>query len=127
MSLLQPGTRLLLEDQAEGWFPLAPADGLHGSVLYAVETDPRDNPFYVISLDPPLEVQERNADTPSGLRSAIYEYAIVKSRWLGSDVGAERQVSTFILLPQPDTPLPTSKSSCIALPIRAWALCSTLS
>jgi hypothetical protein len=123
MSALSSGTSVLMQDQQEGWFPLAPAAGLRGSVLYAVQTEPPDHPLYVIELDQPLEIQEKTGDTPSGFRSIFYSHVVIKSRWRGVEVGSESEVSAYLLLPEPGAPLPTTKAACLTLPIRAWASC----
>lgn len=124
--LLPPGTCLLLEDQGEGWFPLAPSGGLRATVMYEIASSSKGEPFYVTQLEPPLEVQEPTSTTPSGLTAVTYKHAVLKSRWKGVALGTEQQVSAYLLLPQANKPLPLTDNECLSLPIRAWTSCTLI-
>ena len=114
-----PGTALSIESQGEGWFPLGPPV-ICGSIVSTIAST---QPFYVVRLEAPLEVQERADDTPSRLRLRCYEYAVVSSRWEGVDVGAEERVSTHVRLVPQGSPLPSTPEGCNSLPLRVWATC----
>jgi hypothetical protein len=115
---------VLLQDQLDGWFPLAPPAGIHATIVRAIESAATTTAFYVVQFDPPLEVQESPADTPSGIGRVLYEHAIIRSRWQGVSIGSEFQVSVFVLLPPSGRPLPLCESECAVLPVRAWASCT---
>jgi hypothetical protein len=126
MPNLKRGTRLLLEDPGEGWFPLAPAAGLNATVLYEVKNTPPRHPLYVLRLDPALEIQEPGAKTPSSLRLNAYEFAFVSSRLHGVALGSVPKVSAYLFLPRVGQQLPTSESDCEHLEIRSWANCTVI-
>ena len=113
----------LAAHQGEGWFPLAPAGGLRCTVVGTVDRKNASDPFYVVRIEQPLEVQEPATDTPSRLRSHFYNHAVICSRQGRVGVGSEPGNSVFVLLPPPELPLPTTKDACVSLPIRAWAAC----
>jgi len=60
----------VIEDASEGWFPLSPNRSLRTSVLDVLHSHPG---WYVVQLEPPIEVQEASADTRSGLRQRFYD------------------------------------------------------
>ncbi len=120
------GSRVVLQDQAEGWFPLAPREGLTGTVIRAIPRHPHSAPFYVVRLDTTLSIQEPDQDTPSGLRLVAYEHVVVAPRWLGSDLGSHPAVSVYLLSVPPDRQLPAIAEDCEGLPLRTWASCSVL-
>jgi hypothetical protein len=133
--LLAIGTRVTLADQLEGWFPLAPIGGLRGTIAAVVEWKPRGliqklfrrgsrEPFYVVRLDSPLEVQEPASDTPSRLRRKYYGAAVICSRWIGVPLGSERDVSVHLRLLAAGSPFPETVKECHELPVRAWACCN---
>src|ERR1700682_3917490 len=95
---LSPGTTLVLENEGEGWFPLASTKALRGTVAGIVRNPSASEPFYLVRLEFPLEVQEPSSATPSGLLLVRYEYAVVRSRWEGVAVGSESQVSCHVQL-----------------------------
>jgi len=114
------GSAISLEDEGEGWFPLAASSVLRGRVVAVV---PNTEPFYVIHLDVPLEVQEPATDTPSHLRLFRYVHAIVNSRCSGVALGSAPSVSTHVRLVPPGSTPPSTAEGCSALPLRIWAAC----
>jgi hypothetical protein len=121
---LKPGANLLLQNQGDGWFPLAPSAGINATIVRAIAPTSQDSSFYLLQLIPPLEIQEQTNATPSGLQSIIYKHAVIKSRWQGVAIGSEQQVSVFFLLPPTNAALPNSESECASLKIRAWLSCT---
>jgi hypothetical protein len=121
---LQIGTRLLLNDQGDGWFRLAPADGLHVRVEAMIAATSSDEPFYAFRFENQLEVQEDSNQTASKLISVFYERGVIKSRWQGIDIGAEPAVSVYMLLVQAGNPMPISYQECLGLSSRIWASCT---
>ena len=121
---LPHGTVLSLEDQGEGWFPLAPRR-LRATVVDTIESEPHGEPYYLVLLGTPVEVQEPRQETPSGLRSVVYSKLLVRSRWLGTPIGSESHVSAHVCL-VPDRQSPGTSAACSRLPIRIWANCSVI-
>ena len=113
-------TTVSLEDQGEGWFPLASPQVIRGNVVAVI---PSSEPYYVIRLEVPLEVQESDANTLSRLRLHRYEYAVINSRWVGVALASEATVSTHVRLVPPGSPLPSTAEACTMLPLRIWATC----
>jgi hypothetical protein len=114
------GTSVSLENDGEGWFPLAPSSIIRGSIVAVV---PSTEPFYVVQLDTPLEVHEPSSETPAGLRPHRYEHAIVNSRWPGFALGPESRVSVHVRLVPVDTMIPSNAKECAAMPVRISAAC----
>jgi hypothetical protein len=121
------GTQILLEDQGEGWFPLAQANGLRGTVIGVIVRKRHRGPFYLVHLEPPLEIQESGHKTRSGLGLVTYDHLVVAARWLGTDIGAEPRVSVHLLVVPQNQPLPTSPEQCLKFPVVVWANCSIVS
>jgi hypothetical protein len=116
--------KLTLSDEQEGWFPLA-APVLRGEVIQVLPGQADDNPLYVVKLDEPLEIQVLGAATASGLSQVFYPLAVIKSRWKGTDIGTERNVSVYLLLPPPGA-VAEGRARLVQLPIQAWASCNLL-
>jgi hypothetical protein len=118
------GTTLVLENEGEGWFPLASAQAIRGTILGIIRNEAASEPFYLVHLESPLEVQDCSSATPSGLLLVRYEYAVIRSRWTGVAVGSESRVSCFVQLVPLESALPSTAEECAALPLRIWASCS---
>jgi hypothetical protein len=121
--LLAEGTKLAVEDEGEGWFPLAPAHGLRGVVICAIASTAAEDPSYLLRLDSPLDVQEQARHTPSGLALHTYTHLVVRSRWAGVALGSAARVSVQVRLVPEDGPLPSSAGQCESLAGRIWASC----
>lgn len=94
------GTRLKLEAAGEGWFKGA-GPVLFGSVVSALGRKHDSNPWYLVELDEPLEIQESGHDTPSGLRLVRYSQLLVSCRWQATEINEREPVSVFVnLVPQ---------------------------
>ena len=120
---IAPGATVTLKDVDEGWFPLAPAEGLRGSIV-RVLTAPDRTLRYVVELDTPLEVQEPATDTPSALRLHVYRSLVIGARLTGVAIGSEQNVPVYVcLVPQNSEP-PSTIERCAGLPIRVWASCA---
>jgi len=96
--MLTQGIDIILENEKEGWFPLAPSSGLRGKVIRTIPVDPPQVPFYLIQLNSPLEIQEPAKDTPSGLRLQLYSHLVVRSRWVGIPLGSKPSISAQVFL-----------------------------
>jgi hypothetical protein len=114
------GTSLSLENDGQGWFPLAPSSIIRGSIMAVL---PSTEPFYVVQLDTPLEVQEPASESSAGLRLHRYEYAVVSSRWPGFALGPESRVSVDVRLVPVDATIPSTANECAALPVRISVAC----
>lgn len=121
--MLAEDAAVVVQDEGEGWFPLAPACELRGIVVRAIPHSRSDEPFYLLRLAAPLEVQEPGEQTPSGLKFCRYSHLVVRSRWQGVALGSPAPVSAHIwLIPEGD-PVPTSGSKFESLAPRVWATC----
>jgi hypothetical protein len=120
------GTTLSFEDEGEGWFPLAAASALRGSVVGIVAQEFGAEPFYIVQLDSPLEVQESTGDTPSRLGQRFYDHLIIRSRWVGITLGSAPRVSVYVALVPEGSALPSTREECAALPLRIWASCGVV-
>jgi hypothetical protein len=123
---LPPDTPVSIEDQGDGWFPLAGGSALYGNVVARIVSDPGSEPFYLIRLGSPLEVQEPAPDTPSQLRLHTYTHLVVRSRWAGVALGSEPRVSVHLFLVPQGQPLPSTTEECFSLSCAVWARCSVI-
>jgi hypothetical protein len=108
--------KLRLEDQGEGWFWADPAI----TVDVVAEARLRGRRYYKVAFDPPLELQEAGACTPSGLLLVIYPAAWLSSRWVGHEINPDSDTSAFLWLAQETTeaiPPPAGTAPSI------WAMC----
>ena len=121
--LLAEGTKVAVEDEGEGWFPLAPAHGLRGVVIRVITNSSADEPFYLLRLESPLEVQEPAQPTPSGIALHTYTHLVVRSRWSGVALGSAARVSAHVRVVPEHVPLPYTSAQCESLVPRIWASC----
>jgi hypothetical protein len=115
------GRRVTLSDEGEGWFTGC-AD-VNGMIESIIQSNPGDNPYYLVRLDTPLELQESSAATPSGLILRRYSHCAVHCRWQGADINAVTPVSVHVLLVPSGTELPRSKADVARLKKGPWAAC----
>jgi len=115
---LSVGTRVLVEDQGEGWFPLATSNSLGGTVVGHLGA------AYVIALAEPIELQLPTRVTPSGLRRSLADRLILKSRWRGIDIGSEPDVSCHLAIVELGTCTPSDPTELGTLQWFCWAKCT---
>ena len=114
------GALLALSDEGEGWFPDYPST-IYGRVVEEIEYVSSRNPFLLVQLEKPLQIQESGHPTTSGLKLAEYSQVLISSRWLNRPIRANDPVSVFlILLPSDQDPI--SFLNSIKSPHR-WASC----
>jgi hypothetical protein len=123
---LPPGTQVLLEDQGDGWFALAPEAGLPGVIVKAVPAPPRREPAYLVHLESGLELQESGHATPSGLRRRVYDHLLVRSRLQGVALGPSSRVSCDVWLVESVQPLLPTTSDLSRVQPDLWAAVSLL-
>jgi hypothetical protein len=114
------GRLVTLSDEGEGWF--AGYTRVTGVVESVVESNQDDNPYYVVRLESPLELQERGAATPSGFIVRRYSHCVIHCRWW-VDISAKTPESVHVLLVLAGTPVPKNKEDIDNMNIRAWASC----
>ena len=124
--MLAQGTIVAVEDEGEGWFALAPAHGLRGVLVRAIAHSTSDEPFYLLRLNSPLEVQEPSQRVPSRIELHSYSHLVVRSRWAGASLRSAARVSAHVFLVPSGAPLPTSGEQCENLVPRIWASCGVL-
>jgi hypothetical protein len=115
------GRLVTLSDEGEGWF-----NGytrVTGVVESVVHSNQDDNPYYVVRLESPLELQERGAATPSGFVVRRYSHCVIHGRWQGVDISSETPASVHVLLVLAGTPVPQNMEDIRSMIIRAWASC----
>ena len=125
--MISTGAVVTLEDQGEGWFPLAPTHGLRGEVIRVIPDDPPQEPYYLIQLDSPLEVQETSNLTPSGLQLQLYNHVVVRSRWVGVALGSKPSATAQVYLVPAGSPLPSTDAEIKGLTPGVWASCTVAS
>lgn len=121
--LLDEGTAVVIQNIGEGWFPLAPASEISSVVIRAIPHPTGGEPYYLLRLASPLEVQEPGHSTPSGLALRSYSHVVARSRWLGVPLGSAAHASAHIWLVPEGAPLPASGSKYESLAPRIWAAC----
>ena len=115
------GRDVTLSDEGEGWFSgYAEVSGVIESVL---QSNQDDNPYYLVRFDPPLELQESGAATPSGFILRRYSHCAVHCRWQGRDINVDAAVSVHVLLVPLGAQLPKSKADVACLKMAVWAAC----
>jgi hypothetical protein len=115
------GRLVTLSDEGEGW--LTGYTRVTGVVESVVQSNQDDNPYYVVRLESPLELQEQGAATPSGFIVRRYSHCVIHCRWQGVDISAETPASVHVLLVPAGTPVPQNKEDIGNMNIRAWASC----
>jgi hypothetical protein len=115
------GRHITLSDEGEGWF--AGYGDVRGTVEFVIQSNQDDNSYYVVRFEPPLELQESGAATPSGFILRRYSHCVVHCRWQGADINCDMPVSVHVLLVPRGTELPKSKADVIGMKIHAWAAC----
>lgn len=87
-------------------------------------TEGADN-WFLVHLDELISYQ-LEAPTPPKWELIETEYLLIRSRWLGKDIGAAEPVSVFLLLVRPSQ-LPLTGPLKIESYIHAaWGMCSAL-
>ena len=109
--------RLELRDQGEGWFWDSPKIVVHAAEQV---TMPRQGAFVKVEFHSPLERQEPDGSTLSGLHLVVYSGAWIRSRWQEHDISPQEETSVFMWLiergKESDGP-PREKAPS------TWALC----
>lgn len=115
------GRRVTLRDGGEGWF--AGYADISGTIQFLMQSNTDDNPYYIVRLDTPLELQEPGAATPSGFILRRYLHCVVHCRWQSTDINIDAPVPVHVLLLPPGSGLPKSNADLAATEISAWADC----
>jgi len=115
------GRQVTLSDEGEGWF--AGYADITGIIEAVIHSDRSGDPYYIVRLEPSLELQESGAETRSGYILRRYSHCVIHCRWQGFDINVEKPVSVHVLLVAAGTPLPRSVADILAMKIRVWASC----
>ena len=113
------GTRLQLRDEGEGWFQ--GVRELFGLVSGRVRREEDPNPWYVLQLDAPLEIQEPGHNTTSGFRLVRYSVLLTRSRLASAEINAKTACSVHVCL-VPEGRDPARHLATLQHP-NAWASC----
>ena len=115
------GRLVTLSNDGEGWFN--GCTSVTGIVESVVQSNHDHNPYYVVRLDSPLELQEQGAATPSGFIMRRYSHCVIHCRQQGVDISSETPASVYVLLVPAGTTVPQSKEEIGSMSIRVWASC----
>jgi hypothetical protein len=115
------GRRIILSDQGDGWF--AGYTDVSGMVDAVIQADGGGSPYYIVRLEPPLELQKHSAATPSGLILKRYASCLIRSRWQGKDISLREPVSVHVVLIPLGAEPPRSTADVLGMTPDVWATC----
>lgn len=107
--------------KATGWF--RGYSKVAGTIASVVPASDCYHPYYVIRFDPPLELQEPGAPTPSGLILNRYSHVVIRSRWQDQDIGPAAKTSVHVVLVPPGNAPPETSAQIATMSAELWAMC----
>ena len=114
------GRTVTFSDQGDGWFR---GCGDVAGTITSVVPAAGHHPYYVVRFEPPLELQEPEAPTPSGLILNRYSYAVIRSRWADQDIGPAATTSVHVALVPTGNDPPETTAQIAMLRAQLWASC----
>lgn len=104
---LNPGTRIKISYEGEGWLNDAPDRDLIGTVRATIAA--KASFWYVVQLDTTVEIQESGGKTASGFHLVRYTHALIGSRWEGAELADVEPVSCYVSLVHEGESLPADQ------------------